>query len=341
MSVIIASITDSIPAFLATASYSSVVVLADTNTEIHCYPHIQELLPEHLLITVPEGEQNKNLTTCEYIWGKMTDAQLDRHALMINLGGGVIGDMGGFCASTYKRGIDFIQIPTTLLSQVDASVGGKLGIDFRGFKNHLGVFTLPNQVIIDPIFLESLSERELRSGFAEVIKHCLIHDAEMFETIRHKNLEEQDLQTLIAHSVEIKKAVVAADPTEKGLRKILNFGHTLGHAVETYFLDKDNQRLLHGEAIAAGMIMESYLAWQKGSLSEESLEKIENFFVKIYGKVAIPTDAFDAIIQLTKQDKKNKGTDVRFSLIEEIGNCRYDVIIDDQAMKEALAFYAK
>jgi 3-dehydroquinate synthase len=339
MSVIISPISESLKTFLATQDYSEIIVLTDTNTRRFCYPIIKDSLPKHSVITVKHGEENKNLQTCEIIWSAMTEAQLDRHALMINLGGGVIGDMGGFCAATYKRGIDFIQIPTTLLSQVDASVGGKLGIDFQGFKNHLGVFTLPNAVLIDPIFLETLSEREKRSGFAEILKHCLIQDVNKWDQIRRKDLADQDLPDLIAHSVEIKKKVVAQDPSEKGLRKILNFGHTLGHAMETFFLHLGKKRLFHGEAIAAGMICESYIAYTRGLIDERTLEQIEEFIFSIYGKVDIDVADFDAIIGLTLQDKKNKGKEVRFSLINAAGSCLYDIVVTKKEMKKALEYY--
>lgn len=339
MSVIISPISESLKTFLGTKSYSKIVVLTDTNTKRFCYPVIKDALPKHTLITVKHGEENKNLQTCELIWSVMTEAQLDRHALMINLGGGVIGDMGGFCAATYKRGIDFIQIPTTLLSQVDASVGGKLGIDFQGFKNHLGVFTLPNAVLIDPVFLETLSEREKRSGFAEILKHCLIQDGEKWQEIRRKDLADQDLPDLIAHSVEIKKKVVEQDPTEKGLRKILNFGHTLGHAIETFFLPQGKKRLFHGEAIATGMVCESYIAYERGLIDERTLEQIEEFIFSIYGKVDIAEADFDTIIGLTLQDKKNKGKEVRFSLINAAGSCLYDIVVSKNEMKKALAYY--
>lgn len=194
MSVIISPIQTSLTNFLATSDYAKVAVIVDENTRQHCYPRIETVLPEHTLIEIPSGEQNKHLRTCEEIWSHLTDAQFDRHSLVINLGGGVIGDMGGFCAATYKRGIDFVQIPTTLLAQVDASVGGKLGIDFRGFKNHIGVFTQPQQVLIDAHFLKTLPTRELRSGFAEVIKHCLIRDAEMFSLISKKRWKNKILK---------------------------------------------------------------------------------------------------------------------------------------------------
>jgi len=339
MSVIISPIFESLKTFLTTHDYSKIIVLTDTNTKRLCYPIIKDTLPKHTVITVKHGEENKNLPTCEVIWSAMTEAQLDRYALMINLGGGVIGDMGGFCAATYKRGIDFIQIPTTLLSQVDASVGGKLGIDFQGFKNHLGVFTLPNAVLIDPIFLKTLSEREKRSGFAEILKHCLIQDVNKWNEIRGKDLSEQNLPDLIAHSVEIKKKVVEQDPTEKGLRKILNFGHTLGHAIETFFLPEGKKRLFHGEAIASGMVCESHIAYKRGLIDERTLEQIEEFIFSIYGKVDIAEADFDAIIGLTLQDKKNKGKEVRFSLINAAGSCLYDIVVKKNEMKKALEYY--
>jgi 3-dehydroquinate synthase len=339
MSVIISPIFESLKTFLTTHDYSKIIVLTDTNTKRLCYPIIKDTLPKHTVITVKHGEENKNLPTCEVIWSAMTEAQLDRYALMINLGGGVIGDMGGFCAATYKRGIDFIQIPTTLLSQVDASVGGKLGIDFQGFKNHLGVFTLPNAVLIDPIFLKTLTEREKRSGFAEILKHCLIQDVNKWNEIRGKDLSEQNLPDLIAHSVEIKKKVVEQDPTEKGLRKILNFGHTLGHAIETFFLPEGKKRLFHGEAIASGMVCESHIAYKRGLIDERTLEQIEEFIFSIYGKVDIAEADFDAIIGLTLQDKKNKGKEVRFSLINAAGSCLYDIVVKKNEMKKALEYY--
>lgn len=339
MSVIIAPIQDSLPQYLATKDYSKIVVLVDEHTKRFCYPIVKPLLPKHTLITIKSGEENKNLQTCEQIWLTMTQAQLDRHALMINLGGGVIGDMGGFCASTYKRGIDFIQIPTTLLAQVDASVGGKLGIDFHGFKNHLGVFTLPKTVLIDAQFLQTLPVREARSGFAEIVKHCLIQDADKWNEIKVLDFEEQNLLDLIAHSVEIKKKVVAQDPTEKGLRKILNFGHTLGHAIETFFLDKGKQRLFHGEAVAAGMICESFVAFEKNMIDEQTLSQIEEFLFSVFGKATIDPKDIPAIIKLTQQDKKNKGKEIRFSLIDRIGNCQFDNLVTANEMKKALEYY--
>jgi len=340
MSVSIAPIAQSLNDFLSTKQYSKIFVLTDSNTHKHCYPLIKPLLPSHIIFKVKAGEEHKNIATAEKIWEAMTNAELDRHALVINVGGGVIGDMGGFCASTYKRGVDFIQIPTTLLSQVDASVGGKLGIDFQGFKNQIGVFTLPKTVLIDATFLKTLSQREIRSGFAEIIKHCLIADGAKWDEIRKKDFEEQNWEDLIAHSVEIKKAVVAQDPTEKGLRKILNFGHTIGHAVETYFLSKPaNQKLLHGEAIAAGMIMEAYISYRKKMIDLKTLEQIEEFIFSVYGKVALKQADTNFILDFAKQDKKNKDGQLKFSLLESAGKCAFDCVVSSSEIKHSINYY--
>jgi 3-dehydroquinate synthase len=339
MSVQISSVSQSLPAFLDAHPYTKIQVIVDENTFKFCYPTIKSFLGKHNLIKIKSGEAEKTLDTCQKIWQAMTDNELDRHSLVINLGGGVIGDMGGFCASTYKRGIDFIQIPTTLLSQVDASVGGKLGIDFQGLKNHIGVFQIPNTVLIDDAFLKTLPYSELRSGFAEIIKHCLIMDGKKWDEIRRKDFEEQDFKDLIAHSVNIKQHVVEADPTEKGLRKILNFGHTLGHAIETYFLGKPKLHLLHGEAIAAGMICEAFLSFKRGMIDQKTLENIEEFIFSVYGKATIAASDIEPIIALTAQDKKNKGKEVRFSLLEGAGKCTYDISVSKAEMKKALEYY--
>jgi 3-dehydroquinate synthase len=340
MSVLIGPISESLTRFFAENSYAQVAVLVDEFTDKYCLPEIQTLLPARFTkIKIKSGEENKNLQSCERIWDAMTKANMDRHGLLINLGGGVIGDMGGFCASTYKRGIDFIQIPTTLLSQVDASVGGKLGIDFHSFKNHIGVFQLPKAVLIDPNFIQTLSERQKLSGYAEIIKHCLIRDEEKWAEISTQEFAKLDFANLITHSVAIKKAVVAEDPKEAGLRKILNFGHTLGHAVETYLLNLGKRRILHGEAIAVGMIMEAYIAHARNLISLFELESIEAYLFETYGRVKISSDEIPAIIKLTAQDKKNKGSEIRFSLLTGIGDCGYDIPVSSAEMKKAINYY--
>ncbi len=330
--------------FLDYHSYSKICLISDENTQKHCYPLIRDAVKgKGFFIQIPAGEEAKNLETCKKIWEYMTAANLDRKALVINLGGGVIGDMGGFCASTYKRGIDFIQIPTTLLSQVDASVGGKLGIDFTEtnnnvFKNHIGVFNEPQAVFIDTGFLATLDARELRSGFAEIIKHCLIADKDKWEIISSRSFDEQDWNDLTAHSVAIKSAVTEADPHEKGLRKILNFGHTLGHAIESFYLNTP-KKLLHGEAIAIGMICESFISAKRGFIEMENLQRISSYIISVYGKPEIPAKDIHKIIPLTLQDKKNERSEVLFSLLEEVGKANYNVQVSVEEMKESIEYY--
>ncbi|MEM9672938.1 MAG: 3-dehydroquinate synthase [Cyclobacteriaceae bacterium] len=333
------NIAEALSGFLEKQEPSQIAVLVDENTSEHCLPLIRELLPtQPNVIEIKSGEVNKNLDTCTQIWAQLTEYHFDRKALMINLGGGVIGDMGGFCAATYKRGIPFVNVPTTLLSQVDASVGGKLGIDFRGYKNHIGLFQEPNQVLIDAVFLNTLPERELRSGFAEVIKHALIYDAMYWNRLRGTSLAQQDWTNHIDHSVQVKSRVVEQDFREGGLRKILNFGHTIGHAVESYFLESDTP-LLHGEAIAVGMIAEAYLSVKHSGLVSKEAEEIEDFILAIFGQPKIPKDTLDAIVQLAKQDKKNDQTAIRCTLLESIGTARYDVSASEADIREALEYY--
>lgn len=317
--------------------YSKIGVLVDENTEKFCYPAIQKELTEHSLIKIASGEEHKNLNTCSDIWRAMTELGFDRKSLLINLGGGVIGDMGGFCAATFKRGIDFINIPTTLLSQVDASIGGKLGIDFEGFKNHIGLFRDPQAIIIDPVFLQTLNSRELKSGYAEIIKHCLIADANYLDIVAGKPIEEQDLGKLIAHSLQVKSKITMIDPVETGLRKTLNFGHTIGHAIESFFLERD--RLLHGEAIAIGMICESFLSMKKTNLPAIEMQKITDILKNFYGKKKIEESWYLAIAQLSMQDKKNVGGQVKAALLTKIGNCAYDIPISQHDIYQALEYY--
>jgi 3-dehydroquinate synthase len=324
---------------LAQLSYSKLVVLTDANTQSQCLPIVSSILSQNtIFISVRPGEIQKNLETCTEIWTQMTEAALDRKALMLNLGGGVITDMGGFCASLYKRGIRFLNMPTTLLSQVDASVGGKLGVDFNGLKNHLGVFNEPETVIIAPEFLKTLPKTELRSGYAEILKHGLIRDKAYFAKLKAENWASQDWESLIIHSVEIKKAVVEADPKEAGLRKILNFGHTIGHAFESYFLDSENH-LLHGEAIALGMICEGFLSFEKNAFSFDELDQLTEKMLKIYGKVEFSLNDLDPILDLCLQDKKNEGSTLLFSLLNSIGDCTYNIPVTREEIKEAILYY--
>ncbi|MEN7550582.1 3-dehydroquinate synthase [Rapidithrix thailandica] len=321
------------------SGYSQVAVLVDENSREHCYPLVKAYLPEHQVIEIKSGEENKTLRTCEHIWGKMTDFQFDRKAILINLGGGVIGDMGGFCASTYKRGIDFIQIPTTLLSQVDASVGGKLGIDFHSFKNHIGLFRIPDLVLIYPDFIKTLPENEIKSGFAEVIKHCLIADKKQWEHLTSQPYTSLNWHEIIPHSVKIKEQVVESDPKENGLRKILNFGHTVGHAVESYLLPIPGRKLLHGEAIAVGTIAELYLSEKKCAMPEKEVQEVKEYILQTYGKISLSSEDIDQIKGLALQDKKNEGATINSSLLTGIGECVYDQAISLEEIAASLEYY--
>jgi 3-dehydroquinate synthase len=336
--IVIDQITKSLPLFLKENGFSKIGVLVDEHTKAFCLPIIKEYLPPHDLIIIQSGEVNKTLETCQLIWQELTDNGFDRKSLLINLGGGVIGDMGGFCAASFKRGISFINIPTTLLSSVDASVGGKLGIDFNGFKNHIGLFKEPDAVLIDPIFLETLPNRELRSGFAEVIKHGLIADKDYYEQIIPDGLDQSNWNAVIAHSVHIKTEVVKKDPLEEGLRKILNFGHTIGHALESHYLTTEHH-LLHGEAIAIGMICEAFLSKKLTGFSEIEMENITVHLIGIYGKSKINKNDFPAIIKRMYQDKKNSHNLLNHTLIKKLGEAIYDIAVDEKDVMDALFYY--
>ena len=321
--------------------YSKIIVLVDGNTNEHCLPLFDDKVDfEYETIKIEAGEIYKEIDTCQYIWFKMMSLQFNRSGLVINLGGGVIGDMGGFCASTFKRGVDFIQMPTTLLSQVDASIGGKLGIDFQQVKNSIGVFNNPKAVYANIDFLETLPAKEIRSGFAEIIKHSLIKDVSQWKTILEiEDLETVDWSTYLVPSLSIKKEIVEIDPFEKGLRKALNFGHTIGHAVESYFLETEKP-LLHGEAIAIGMICESHLSQEVG-LSKEELNEIQSFLIRIYGKTDLSTSAFNEMLGIMGQDKKNIGSQINFTLLESIGHGIVNQTATVNQIIEAMHYYNK
>lgn len=325
---------------LSTADYSQIFVLVDNNTQLHCLPILKNVINSDLnIISIVSGEIHKNIDTCQQIWNHLIENGADRHSCLLNLGGGVIGDMGGFCASTFMRGIDFFQIPTTLLSQVDASVGSKLGVDFNGIKNIVGIFNEPQAVIIDTAFLETLDKRELRSGYAEVIKHALINDKELWKQITaFSQLDEVPFDTIIHRNVEIKKEVVDHDPFEKGLRKILNFGHTIGHAIETQFLNSRNP-LLHGEAIAIGMICEAWIGQHFEMLTQEQYEEIQYYILKIYDNLPKQIESKEKILQHMLKDKKNKSGIIRASILNDIGSCDFNISLSTELVLDSLLAY--
>jgi len=317
---------------------SKVAVLVDENSLKHCYPIIQDSLPEHIIIETKSGEENKNLESCQRIWNALTGHEFDRSSLIIALGGGVLCDMGGFCAATYKRGIDFIFLPTTLLAQCDASIGGKLGIDYLHYKNQIGLFLDPSLNIIFPGFIKTLPEKELKSGFAEVIKHCLISDKQTWEELRTSSFSKIDWPKMIKHSAELKIGIVDNDRNEKGLRKVLNFGHTLGHALESYCLEK-GEKILHGEAVAAGIIMESYLSYKKNFINDTYFKEISQYIDSVYPRISIHEKEVESICAYLLQDKKNKEGQIKVVLIADIGNVRWDIDLTLTEAASAFHFY--
>ena len=319
---------------------SQVFVLTDANTGRLCYPLLRPHLPEaHVVLELPAGEEAKTLASCETVWSELTGHRADRFAVLVNLGGGVITDLGGFCAALYKRGIRFVQVPTTLLAQVDASVGGKTGVDFLGFKNQLGVFQEPAGVFIDPRFLLTLDPRQLKSGYAEIVKHSLIADAAAFAEQRRTGLLIDDWTATIEASVALKQGVVAQDPLEAGPRKLLNFGHTVGHALESYLLAQPGREILHGEAVAAGMVCEAWLSQQRGLLSVAELDQIETFLFSVFEKVQFVSLETDAIAEYALQDKKNAGSVINCTLLEGIGRGIYDQPVTLHELAESLRYY--
>ncbi len=321
------------------AVFSKIFVLVDENTKEHCLPIFNIQLPNlaYTLIEIQSGEPQKNIHTCSKIWDAMFAAKADRGSIMINLGGGVIGDMGGFCASTYMRGIAFIQIPTTLLSQVDSSIGGKLGIDHKQIKNAIGLFQNPLAVFVHRDFLGTLPKRQIRSGLAEMLKHGLIADPDHWHQLL--NVDSQwTSYDLIKHSLKIKKQVVERDFKESSYRKVLNFGHTLGHAIETTYLEKDNF-LLHGEAIGIGMIMESYLSHKQLGLSKSQLSEVAAGLNDIYQLGSIEEELIPEIKEYIQLDKKNTNGYVQFTLLENIGKAIVNQTSPDELIEESIQYY--
>lgn len=326
---------------LIAASYSNVFVLVDDNTKVHCLPILQTALKDIKLhiITIKAGEAHKNINTCQLIWNALMEQQADRKSVLLNLGGGVIGDMGGFCASTFKRGIDFIQIPTTLLAQVDASIGGKLGIDFGLVKNSIGLFNNPKAVYLYSEFFKSLPKEELYSGYAEVIKHALIQNNKVFaELVQTASLEDSNWKLTVRDSLLVKKSIVEQDPFEQNIRKSLNFGHTIGHAIESLSWETE-QPLLHGEAVVIGMITECYLSHKLIGFSTEQLNLVSNFLLQLYPKYDLQTLDQAHILRLIQQDKKNEHQQICFTLLEEIGAFKINVHASDTLIIEALNYY--
>lgn len=317
-----------------------VLVLTDTNTSTHCYHKLATFLPKHIHHTIADGEANKYLRTCETVWNALSEAHFSRQDIVINLGGGMVCDLGGFSASCYKRGIDFVHIPTSLLAMADASVGGKTGVNLQGFKNQVGAFSNPAAVVLDARFLNTLPSRELRSGYAEVLKHALIADKQRWEHLSALNGIPSEWSEIIADAVATKLYFTENDPKEKGIRKALNFGHTIGHALESHFLDHHPEaHALHGEAVAAGMWCEAWLSKEAGLLNLMEFESISNCLAKIYPKINLSEPEVPAIANWAKQDKKNAANEIRCVLLNAIGDFVMDHPLSIAQVQAALQQY--
>ncbi len=319
-------------------------IILDKNTKKYCLP-ILNLKIDFQIIEIPEGEKNKNLKTCLQIWNFLFENNAERNSLLINLGGGLICDIGGFAASTFKRGIEFINIPTTLLSQVDASVGGKVGINYRNAKNEIGLFMSAKYILIDTKFLLTLDKRNIFSGFAEMIKHSLISNIENFNNLIEENIfkliyeENENFLDFVYKSVKIKNFFASKDPFEKkGFRKILNFGHTIGHSIESLSMQK-NRCLLHGEALMIGMICELYISHIELNFPKKILNKIVSFYLKNYKKYIIQESDFKNVFELMQNDKKKINNKIYFPLLDNIGKIKIENILEKEKIIRALRFY--
>jgi 3-dehydroquinate synthase len=318
-------------------NYVSIFVLVDENTKEKCLP-LLPYLANQIIIEIPSGEENKTIETCTYIWNQLLQKNADRNSVLINLGGGVISDMGGFCASTFKRGIDFINIPTTLLAQVDATIGGKTGIDFNGLKNMIGVFSHPKSILLNTQFLQTLPQRQTKSGFAEMLKHGLISNENYFNKLRQFDFSKPEKITdLIKESIAIKQKIVDSDPFEKNERKTLNFGHTIGHAIESVMLHTNHQ-LLHGEAIALGMVGALFLSHKKLNFPIHLVEEISNYLKHLYGFSINLNDFKIQINEAILNDKKNNQAKLNFVLLKQIGLPQINCEISFEELDETIDF---
>ena len=336
---------EKLASYLITANYSKIFILVDENTSQYCLPHLLNNLATEIEIEIIElevGEIHKNIATCTEVWGALSELGGDRKSILINLGGGVISDLGGFVACTFKRGIDFINIPTTLLSMVDASIGGKNGVDLGNLKNQIGIIREPKAVIVDTQFLSTLPQNEMRSGLAEMLKHGLIFDKKHWDKFKDlKSLNTDNLNELIHQSIEIKNEIVCEDLTENGIRKSLNFGHTLGHAIESYFLENDSKTsLLHGEAIAVGMILESFISREKELLTNEEYQEIKYIINDIFERIEFSQIDIEKIIELLIFDKKNEFGKVQFALLDGIGKIKINQESDNELIYKAFEDYS-
>lgn len=332
---------------ISSHKFDKLFILTDNNTSQFCLPLTENIdtVKNATKITIGVEDSNKNLETLTHVWSELSNGGATRHSLLINLGGGMVTDLGGFAAATFKRGISFINIPTTLLSMVDAAVGGKTGINFNGLKNEIGTFAPASEVIIDSEFLKTLDYENIMSGYAEMLKHGLISNHENWRELLlfnfNDNIDYKSLQALIGKSVSIKENVVEQDPFEKNIRKSLNLGHTVGHAFESYSLKGDNHAL-HGYAVAWGLVCELYLSHIKTGFPSERLRQTVTFIKEHYGKLHFTCKDYEALYELMTHDKKNESANsVNFTLLSDVGEIKINQIVSKEEIFESLDFYSE
>lgn len=326
-----------------TGKVDKIFVLTDSHTSKTCLPRFLAASKEYSQFHILEfeaGEENKTIDTCKYIWQALLQMGATRNSVLVNLGGGVVTDLGGFVAGTFKRGITYFNIPTTLLAQADASVGGKTAVDLDGLKNQVGLFYEPKAVFIDVDFLSTLSKREWLNGFAEMIKHALLEGEDAWAELTGSPItDNKALENILFRSVSFKSKIVTTDTHESGLRKILNFGHTAGHAFETFFLENDKPLLKHGEAVVAGMIVELFLSEKKENMPAEKIEAILQFLMEYYEHIKFEKTDFVRLLQIMQTDKKNRGNEFNFTLLRNIGEPVYDRHVTPADIEWALNRY--
>ncbi len=340
MSTVIKFGLNALPPFLKSRKYSTLFVLVDENSKKHCLPLLKALLPAHQVVTIKSGERNKTLKTCEFIWEVLLKKNADRNSLILNLGGGVITDMGAFCAATFMRGIDFVNIPTSMLAMTDAAIGGKTAIDFLNYKNMIGSFTTPQLVCIDTQFLKTLPTKHLVASSSEIFKHALLQNKNETNTLLKKPFllfSESEKLAIIKKSIRFKMSVVTLDSLDKNLRKQLNLGHTLAHALESYFM-LYKKTLFHGEAVALGLIGEAYIAHRFYSLPYDLFLSIVFWYDLNFLKPNIKEINFNTMLKLMHKDKKNDPLAIKMVLLESEGHFAIDTRVTHSQIKEALKF---
>ena len=333
---------EALSAAIADCRPDRVAILTDDTTHELCLPLVAgfDCMQQASVIVIPSGDQHKELQSVLHVWTELQRIGATRHSLLVNLGGGMVTDLGGFAASTFKRGIHLVNIPTTLLSMVDASVGGKTGFNFGGLKNEIGVFRNASSVILDTVFLKTMDRQNLLSGYAEMLKHGLIHTPAMLADLLTFNIEQPDLselQRMVAESVQVKQRIVLEDPTEQGLRKALNLGHTVGHAFESLALQR--QPVLHGYAVAWGLVCELYLSCVKTGFPTDRMRQCVRFIFDHYGRMPITCDDYPTLLELMTHDKKNVAGRINFTLLAGVGDLRLDQTATRSEIEEALDFY--